>query len=129
MKFTEETLTNWTKRSSDTEQEKIDNAVSMIKSAIENNDDLKDKDFEIFAQGSYPNNTNVRLNSDVDVNVMLKDTFYSKYKNGKSREDYGFVSGTNNYDTYKGNVLKALQDKFGIDNVIVGNKSFKLEEN
>lgn len=129
MKFTEDTLKNWTKRSSDTEQQKIDNAVNMIKSAIENNDDLKEKDIEIFAQGSYPNNTNVKLDSDVDVNIMHKGTFYSKYKTGKSRENYGFTAGTNNYDTYKANVLKALQVKFGIDKVIVGNKSFKLESN
>lgn len=129
MKFTEDTLINWTKRSSDTEQQKIDNAINMIKDAINNHDELKEKDIEIFAQGSYPNNTNVKLESDVDVNVMLKDTFYSKYKEGKTRDDYGFTKGTNNYDSYKAEVLKAIQNKFEIDNVLVGNKSFKIDSN
>lgn len=129
MKITEETLKNWIKRSSDTEQQKIDNAVNMIKDAIAKHDALKGKDIEIFAQGSYANNTNVRLNSDVDINIMLKDTFYSKYPNGKSREDYGFTEGTNDFDIYKGEVLKALQNKFEIDNILVGNKSFKILEN
>ena len=49
MKFTEEILTNWTKRSSDTEPQKIDNAVSMIKDAIDNHDALKEKEIEVFA--------------------------------------------------------------------------------
>lgn len=129
MKYTEDNLNNWTKRSSDTEQQKIDNAISMIKDAINNHAELKDKDIEIFAQGSYANNTNVRIESDVDVNIMLKDTFYDKYKEGKTRDDYGFTEGTNNYDDYKREVLKAVQNKFGIDNIIVGNKSFKIGSN
>jgi len=129
MKFPEETLNNWTKRSSDTEQQKIDNALNMIKDAIGNHDAIKEKEIEIFAQGSYANNTNVRIESDVDVNVMLKDTFYSKYREGKSRDDYGFTEGTNNYDDYKTEVLRALQNKFELDNVIVGNKSFKIDSN
>ncbi len=129
MKYSEETLNNWTKKSSDTEEQKIENAISMIKSAIDNHDYFNEKNIEIFAQGSYANNTNVKLDSDVDVNIMLKDTFYSEYKEGKSSDDYGFTDGTNNYDDYKREVLKALQNKFGLDNVIVGNKSFKIDSN
>lgn len=129
MKFSEETLTNWTSPSSDTEQQKIDNTIAMIKDSIAKHDPLKGKDIEIFATGSYANNTNVKLESDMDICIMLKDTFYSEYPKGKSREDYGFVLGTNDYDTYKTEVLKALQTKFGIDYVIVGNKSIEIDSN
>ena len=98
----------------------------MVKDAISASDKLKDKDIEIFVQGSYANNTNVRANSDVDVCVMLEDTFYSEYPDGKSRDDYGFTAGTNNFDTYRSDLIKALNDKYGVDNIKPGNKSIKI---
>src|SRR5437870_11381300 len=36
---------------------------------------IKDKDFEIYLQGSYKNDTNIRGDSDVDVVVQLNSTF------------------------------------------------------
>ncbi len=76
IRFSEQTLDNWRKQASDTEEQRISNAISMIKDAIKSSEDLKDKDIEIFVQGSYANNTNVRIDSDVDVCIMLKDTFF-----------------------------------------------------
>ena len=127
-KFSEQTFDNWRKPASETEEQRISNAISMIKDAIGTSDKLKDKDIEIFVQGSYANNTNVRANSDVDVCVMLKDTFYSEYPDGKSRDDYGFTAGTNNFDTYRSDLIKALIDKYGEDNIKPGNKSIKITE-
>jgi len=127
-KFSEQTFDNWRKPASETEEQRISNAISMIKDAISASDKLKDKDIEIFVQGSYANNTNVRANSDVDVCVMLKDTFYSEYPDGKSRDDYGFTAGTNNFDTYRSDLIKALNDKYGKDNIKPGNKSIKITE-
>lgn len=127
-KFSEQTFDNWRKPASETEEQRISNAISMIKDAISASDKLKDKDIEIFVQGSYANNTNVRANSDVDVCVMLKDTFYSEYPDGKSRSDYGFTAGTNNFDTYRSDLIKALNDKYGKDNIKPGNKSIKITE-
>ena len=54
MKYTEDTLTNWTKPSSNTEDQKINNALNMIKDAINLNDELSNKDIEIFSQGFMP---------------------------------------------------------------------------
>jgi len=125
-KFSEQTFDNWRKPASETEEQRISNAISMIKDAISASDKLKDKDIEIFVQGSYANNTNVRANSDVDVCVMLKETFYSEYPDGKSRDDYGFTEGTNNFDTYRSDLIKALNDKYGEDNIKLGNKSIKI---
>ncbi len=127
-KFSEQTFDNWRKPASETEEQRISNAISMIKDAIGASDKLKDKDIEIFVQGSYANNTNVRANSDVDVCVMLKDTFYSEYPDGKSRDDYGFTAGTNNFNTYRSDLIKALIDKYGEDNIKSGNKSIKITE-
>jgi len=40
---------------------------------------IRGKDFEIFLQGSYKNDTNIRGDSDVDIVVMLKDTFGERH--------------------------------------------------
>ncbi len=93
MRYTETTLQLWTKPASDTEEQKIENTISMIKSAINSSNELKSLEIDIFVQGSYANNTNVRTNSDVDVCVMLRSTFYTEYPDGKDRNDYGFTEG------------------------------------
>lgn len=129
MKYTEDTLTNWTRSSTDTEEQKINNALNMIKDAINSNDELSNKDIEVFSQGSYANNTNVRLESDIDVCIMLKDTFYREYPEGVTREDYGFTPGTNNFDDYKTGVVSSLVNKFSSENINIGNKSIKIHSN
>jgi len=125
-KFTEETLINWSKPASVTEEKRISNAIKMIKDAIQGYDTLKDKDIEIFVQGSYANNTNVRAKSDVDVCIMLKDTFYSEYPDGYKRDHYGFSSGTNSFDDFRKDIINALKSKYGKENIKPGNKSIKM---
>ncbi len=114
-KYTEETLTNWSKPASTTEETRISNAITMIKDAIRNSDTLKDKNIEIFVQGSYVNNTNVKTKSDVDVCVMLKNTFGAEYPNGITREYYGFTQGSYSFDEFRKDVIKALKVKYGKD--------------
>ena len=115
MKYSEKTLQLWTKPASDTEEQKISNTIEMIKSAINSCRDLDDLTIDIFVQGSYANNTNVRTNSDVDVCVMLTSTFYTQYPDGKNDSDYGFVEGSITYTEYKKRVKKAIIDKFVSD--------------
>lgn len=126
-KFSEETLTNWSRAASQTEEERISNAISMIKDAIKASETLKNKKIEIFVQGSYANNTNVKTKSDVDVCVVLKSTFYSKYPNGYTRKDYGFSVGTYTFKEFRKDVINALKSKYGNDNIKAGNKSIKME--
>ena len=59
-KYSEKTLGNWRKPANETEEQHISNAISMIKDATSVSDNLKNKIIEIFVQGSYANNTNVR---------------------------------------------------------------------
>lgn len=128
-KFSEETFKAWCRPASESEEEHISRAISMAKDAIKSSNELKGKDIEIFIQGSYANNTNVRKESDVDVCVMLKDTFYSEYPTGLGREDYGFTKGTNNFKTYRKDNINAANHKYGGKNVSPGNKSIKIIEN
>lgn len=129
MKYSEETLKSWKNPASDTEEQRISNTINMIKSAIASCSDLDDLTMEVFVQGSYANNTNVRANSDVDVCVMLTSSFYTEYPDGKSREDYGFTEGSIGFDEYKRHIQKAIVDKFGSDAVTVGDKSLKIRSN
>ena len=129
MKYSEQTLQGWTLPLSQTEEQRAENTIKMIRTAIDANDDLKSMDIEVFTQGSYANNTNVRSESDVDVCVMLKDTFHTVYPDGKKREDYGFLASDLTFQQYRNMVKTALQDKFKTEYVNDGNKSLKINEN
>ena len=119
----ENKFNNWTKPPSDTEENKLTNAETMVRDAIKADPDLKDKNIEIFGQGSYANNTNVRLNSDIDICVRLMNTFYFDLPEGMTREDFDIGDGTDTYSDFKDNLEKTLVNKFGRSDVKRGNKA------
>ncbi|MFI7536261.1 hypothetical protein [Streptosporangium sp. NPDC049376] len=70
-------LSQWIKPSSDSEQERQERAVRMIKDAIKSHAPFGGVDIRIYAKGSYENNTNVKRDSDVDIVVECHEcTFY-----------------------------------------------------
>lgn len=129
MKYSEQTLQSWTAALSQAEEQRAENAIKMVRSAIDNYDELSSKDIDVFTQGSFANNTNVRSESDVDVCVMLKDTFHFDLPDGKTRENYGFAPSTTTFFEYRNMVKNALQQKFKSEYVVDGNKSLKIDEN
>ena len=129
MKYSEETLQNWVKPLSPSEEIRAEHTVSMISRTIKSDEKLKEMDIEIFKQGSYANNTNVRSDSDVDICVMLKDTFHTEYAPGKDRKDYGFVASKLSFSDYRELVKNALLAAFQDEDVYDGNKSLKIKEN
>ena len=90
-----------------------------IRNALESqNASYKNKDFEIFLQGSYGNDTNVYAESDVDVVIKLNDTFYYDTDRVSSEQEKerirNYISpATYYYDQFKADVLSVLKDKFG----------------
>lgn len=125
----ENKFSNWTKPPSDTEESKLSNAEQMIKDAIADYPSLANKNIEIFGQGSYANNTNVRLNSDIDICVRLMDTFYYDLPDETSEEDFDIGPGTNTYSDFKDAVEAAMVKKFGRSDVDRGNKAITIAEN
>lgn len=109
----ESTLIAWSKRSSDTEEQKCENALNMITAAIKGYDKFNDVTIEFIQQGSYYNNTNVRLNSDVDICVKLTSTVFTEYPEGMGDSDFGLVAGTYNFADYVSDIEAALVKKFG----------------
>ncbi|RMO08264.1 hypothetical protein ALQ47_02436 [Pseudomonas cichorii] len=90
------------------------------------------KNFKVFLQGSYGNDTNIYAESDVDVVIRLDDVYYSDLTQlspeDKAAYDRAFVPATYSYDQYKRDVLKALTDRFGSD-VKAGDKAITVAAN
>lgn len=129
IKYDESSLEAWTGPASNTEDSKMKNAQTMIESAIKNSREFDGLEYEIFLQGSYVNNTNVKNDSDIDVCIMAINHFYADYPDGLYDKDYGFNEGTLTYDDYRVKILSALYTKFGAENVELGNKSIKISSN
>jgi hypothetical protein len=73
---TEDQLAGWTKPSSDTEQEKQERTERMVREAVANHHGFDDCRLSVYAKGSYPNNTNVKSDSDVDIGVQCHNVEY-----------------------------------------------------
>lgn len=72
----EQTLQGWTGPSSDSEQDKQERTERMILEAIANHPAFDGYRIVVYAKGSYPNNTNVRADSDVDIAVQCREVEY-----------------------------------------------------
>jgi len=118
----------WAKPPGKTEEERCDNAASAIRNAIKKNEKLRTRDISVFAHGSYRNNTNVRKDSDVDVGILCKDTFFFVLPEGTTRETYNIEPGIYQYAQFKNEVEEALVNYFGRPAVKRGNKAFDVHE-
>lgn len=72
-------LTAWIQPSSANEQQQQDRAWRMVKDAVDKHPAFTNARFNVYAKGSYANNTNVRLDSDVDIVVENQECRYYRY--------------------------------------------------
>jgi hypothetical protein len=76
-----ELLGRWVQKSSPSEQDRMERAERMVVKAIEAHtpfDGYRDN-FRIYAKGSYRNETNVRLDSDVDIVVESYHSYFDDF--------------------------------------------------
>ena len=119
----------WSKPPSDTEEQRIENAIQAVRNALAANDDLK-RVSKAYLQGSYRNRVNVRINSDVDIGVLYTgNSFYSYIPEGYTNSDFGIIDGDISYSDFKNLVQVALVNHFGANAVTRGNKAFDIHEN
>jgi len=89
-----------------------------------------DKDFEVFLQGSYGNDTNIYAESDVDVVIRLDSTYYYDIDALDSDAQAAYHAatspGTYSYDQFKSDVVAVLRDCFG-SAVNVGTKAIAID--
>ena len=154
MKFTENMLNDFARPLSETEDAKCKNAIRMVGDALKvlgfydgtagiyklypdtyaytlQMHSNSGRHIKLFVQGSYANNTNVRMHSDVDIAVVQEDVFITEYRKDffpQSDQDYGFSSIDPPVKTFKDEVQECLEAKFGSD-VERKNKSIKVHGN
>src|SRR3990170_3091505 len=120
----------WGQSPSRTEQEKMENAESAVKNAIEASETLNRHNIRVFPQGSYRNRTNVKQDSDVDICVLCTDTFYFHLPNGTTRDQFGLNDPPVYHDAeYRRDVENALVSYFGCQAVTAGNKAWDIHQN
>src|SRR6476646_11651670 len=74
--ISEEQLSKWTQPAFGNEDARRENTEKVIGDAIRGNDFLAKLSIDVYAKGSYANNTNVRRDSDVDIAVEWTDWAY-----------------------------------------------------
>lgn len=120
----------WSKPPSETEEAKASSAARMIKEAIRKSPALAGKNFEVYATGSYRNNTNTRADSDIDVAIVLTDACWSDLPSDGSltREMLGLTTATYGLTEFRDEVGRALVAKFGAGGVSAGDKAYNVHE-
>lgn len=107
------------------------NTYASIKSNLEaSSTPYYSQSFDIFLQGSYGNDTNIRADSDVDVVMMLTSSWRRDISelpqdqaNAYAR---AFSTATYQFSDFRNGVVSQLQKVYGYSNVKVGNKSVKI---
>jgi hypothetical protein len=110
------------------------NTYATVKSALE---DAKapylSRNFKVFLQGSYGNDTNIYAESDVDVIIRFDGAFFHDVQERPVDEQTAFHAaypndGTYSYNDFKNHVVEALRAKFG-NSVKPGERAIKIEGN
>jgi hypothetical protein len=115
-------LTRWIKPSSLSEKDRQERAERMIKAAIDRHRPFHGEDIRVYAKGSYPNNANVRLDSDVDIVVENREVRYyqDNFENPAflpAAEHGPAYRGQWTPDTWRSEVRSALRHYFGASEV------------
>lgn len=130
MPITVSDTTSWTNIGA---QQAAQATYAAVKAAIEQHPELKRHNLEIFLQGSYANSTNIIGDSDVDIVVMSKRTFYYDIDSLSSIEKYQYhqdFPGTATYtaDQLRRDVHDALVTYFGKDRVEPKKKCIRVHK-
>lgn len=115
MPIPETQLDTWSHQGSITQSS---NTYNTIKNTLEaDNTPYSERNFKVFLQGSYGNDTNIYAESDVDIVIRLDDCFHSDLKSlsedEKSAYKQAFRDATYTHADFKRDVLSVLQEQYG----------------
>jgi hypothetical protein len=108
----EDTLIAWAARSSPTEQDKQDRTLRMVQETIAQHGVFRGARISVFAKGSYANQTNVRIDSDVDIAVQCHEAFYWEEEAPGAHSPGPSYSGPWTPNALRAAVERALSSKF-----------------
>src|SRR5690242_10349038 len=97
----EQQLRSWAKPASQTEENKRTRTERAITDALNAMPGIADRGIHVYAKGSYANRTNVRLDSDVDVNVECVDVEYFEFDDDQARASHQSSPVTNPYEPHE----------------------------
>ncbi len=123
----EQKLAGWTGPSSDTEKEKQDRTERMIRDAIKAHGAFDGYSFEVYAKGSYANNTNVRSDSDVDIAVQCREVYYYDEEVAGTVPTGDGYSGVWTPEYLRGELEEALSKKFPGQVDSSGSTAFRID--
>jgi len=109
-------ISRWIQPSSESEALRQDRAERMVREAINSHAEFRGVQKQIYAKGSYANNTNVRLDSDVDVVVQCDELFYYDFAPGVAASSSTTIAGYTGVwtpDAWRTEVCAALINHFG----------------
>lgn len=122
-------ISRWSEPSSDSEVARQERAERMVRNAIERAPAFAGTSYSIFAKGSYANNTNVRIDSDVDIVVQCDDCQYFDYANGLPQAPTTSpYTGKWTPQVWRSEVESALVSYFGTDVNTSGNVAIRIPE-
>jgi hypothetical protein len=129
-----ERITHWERPPSDHEESKIQRAAVIATNLVKGNARLVEESVEILPQGSYYNNTNVRLEADMDLRVQLP-VLMVRYASGIPQEEADrslhYISTGRSLPQIAREVRDSLaadcRRTFGASNVSVGNKAVSVD--
>lgn len=91
---------------------------------------FSNRELDVYLQGSYKNDTNIRSDADVDIVVQCNDTYKSdlSWLNDTDRQRYeaDFVPATYDIQLLRMDTLSALTRTFGPDKVHDGTKAIRV---
>ena len=108
----EKTLQGWTGPSSTTEQDMQERTERMVREAVKAHAGFKDCSLRVYTKGSYPNNTNVVTDSDVDVAVQCQDLHYWEEHTKGAHPTSTSYQGLWTPDKLRAELVTALKSKF-----------------
>lgn len=128
MPIPESQLDTWSHQGSVTQSK---NTYNSIKTVLESkNTPYSGKDYKVFLQGSYGNDTNIYSESDVDIVIQLNDCFQHDLSPLPTEQEEAFKQS--HFDApythlnFKADVLNVLSQQYG-SNVDAGEKAIAID--
>lgn len=112
MSVLENKLQGWTGPSSNSEKEKQERTERMIREAVREHPAFEDCSLQVYAKGSYANNTNVRADSDVDIAVQCNEVVYYDSADNSAGPEGGPYMGPWTPSQLRNELEAALRAKF-----------------
>ncbi|MFJ3966084.1 nucleotidyltransferase [Streptomyces sp. NPDC090036] len=105
-------INRWKSPPGASEQVRLDRAERMVKEAVRLHEPFHGFSITVAAKGSYPNNTNVRGDSDVDIKVQLNNLFFYDGASWLNRPDP--YTGPWTPEEFRAEVKRALVGHFRV---------------